>query len=333
MAGAGLAAAAGAILYVLRRNGRTVCTIHVPATTANLACGFDAFGAGFALKMTVKASVQKHATATVFEYKGEGSNEVALDESNLIWKSALVCQRKFAPGKTMPKLKVVVDNPVPFGRGLGSSATAIVAGVVLANEFMDLGLTRSELLDACLVIENHPDNLSAAIWGNGTVSVVASDGTSMTRIFKLSPAIKAVVVVPDFQVNTEKARQVLPKTYKTEDIVFNMQRCGLLPMCLGDTSPNFAMIRECMKDRLHQDQRCFLVPGLDEILALPHSPDRPQGLISTALSGAGPTILALCTGNHQNIGKQMQAILKSKNITSDVYVLPFDETGTTITWT
>ncbi|MGB1605455.1 MAG: hypothetical protein ACPIOQ_72660, partial [Promethearchaeia archaeon] len=68
MAGAGLAAAAGAILYVLRRNGRTVCTIHVPATTANLACGFDAFGAGFALKMSVKASVQKHATATVFEY-------------------------------------------------------------------------------------------------------------------------------------------------------------------------------------------------------------------------------------------------------------------------
>lgn len=94
-----------------------VCTITVPATTANLACGFDAFGAGFELRMTVRAQLAPHATGTTFTYEGEGANEVALDESNLIWKSALVCQKKFAPSeKVMPKLTVQVKNPVPFGR-------------------------------------------------------------------------------------------------------------------------------------------------------------------------------------------------------------------------
>jgi len=331
VAAAGVAAA-GAVLYVWRKKGRRVCTITVPATTANLACGFDAFGAGFEMRMEVSAELAPQQKGTTFTYQGEGANEVSLDESNLLWKSSIVCQKKFAPGKTMPKLKIHVKNPVPFGRGLGSSATAIVAGVCLANEFLQLNLTLNQILDACLVIENHPDNLSAAIWGNGTVSGVSEDGTSMVRVFKFSDSLKAVVVVPDFQLSTDKARAVLPKTYEKEDIVFNLQRCGLLPLALGDKNPDTAMIRECMKDRIHQNQRKHLVPGLAECLALPHAADRPKHLVSTALSGAGPTILAVCTGDCEKIGKQMQAILKTKNIDSKVFVLPFTTRGTTVHW-
>lgn len=104
-----------------------VITITVPATTANLACGFDAFGAAFELRMVMRVSPAK---TLQFEYIGEGAEKVARDESNLIWRSAQACMRQCAPGKTLPPLKIEISNPVPFGRGLGSSATAIIAGEI-----------------------------------------------------------------------------------------------------------------------------------------------------------------------------------------------------------
>lgn len=329
---------AGGVFYLLTRKGHRVCTVSVPATTANLSCGFDAFGAGLELRMSITAELAPDQRETMFTYEGEGAGEVPLNETNLIWKCALVCQKKYAPDKKMPKLKIHVKNPVPFGRGLGSSATAIVGGCVLASEFLDLKLTRNQILDAALIVENHPDNLSAAIWGKGTVSGVSEDGKSMVRTFQFSGALQAVVVVPDFQLSTEKARGVLPRDYSREDCVFNLQRCGLLPLCLSEDPPDFATIRECMKDRVHQNQRKHLVPGLAECLALPHGDDRPKCLVSTALSGAGPTILALCCGSQgcwgepEKIGKRMQDILKSKNIQSKVHVLPFCREGIIISW-
>ena len=109
-----------------RMFGRVI-TITVPATTANLACGFDAFGAAFELRMVMRVSPAK---TLQFEYIGEGAEKVARDESNLIWRSAQACMRQCAPGKTLPPLKIEISNPVPFGRGLGSSATAIIAGEI-----------------------------------------------------------------------------------------------------------------------------------------------------------------------------------------------------------
>lgn len=131
--GAAAAVAVGGLLFgayrKARAQGRRVLTISVPATTANLGCGFDAFGAALDMYMTLRAEVAANQSATSFTYEGEGANEVALDESNMIWKSAIACQTMWAPGRRMPKLAVHVRNSVPFGRGLGSSATAIIAGV------------------------------------------------------------------------------------------------------------------------------------------------------------------------------------------------------------
>ena len=133
VAGTAAAVAAGGLLFgayrMARAQGRRVLTVSVPATTANLGCGFDAFGAALDMYMTLRAEVAANQSASSFTYEGEGSNEVALDESNMIWKSAIACQTMWAPGRRMPKLAVHVRNSVPFGRGLGSSATAIIAGV------------------------------------------------------------------------------------------------------------------------------------------------------------------------------------------------------------
>lgn len=127
---AAAAVCAGGVCYlgymlVERVFGR-VLKITVPATTANLACGFDAFGAAFELRMSMRVEPSKKLE---FAYVGEGADQVARDESNLIWQSALACMRVYAPGKSLPPLKISISNPVPFGRGLGSSATAIIAGL------------------------------------------------------------------------------------------------------------------------------------------------------------------------------------------------------------
>jgi homoserine kinase len=130
LAGAVAGVSVGALLWATRRC-RRVLTITVPATTANLACGFDAFGAAFELRMTLRAEpAGQSATSTRFEYSGEGSEGVCTDEGNLIWKSALACVKMHAPDRVLPKLVIKVQNDVPFGRGLGSSATAIIAGMV-----------------------------------------------------------------------------------------------------------------------------------------------------------------------------------------------------------
>jgi len=333
--GAAAAVAVGGLLFgayrKARAQGRRVLTISVPATTANLGCGFDAFGAALDMYMTLRAEVAANQSATSFTYEGEGANEVALDESNMIWKSAIACQTMWAPGRRMPKLAVHVRNSVPFGRGLGSSATAIIAGVMLANEFLDLSLTKDQLLDAALEIESHPDNLSAALYGGATCSLVSESGKSMVRAYPISRAIRAIVVVPDFQLATSKAREVLPKEYSLADVVFNVQRAALLPMALSEAPINHSFIRECMKDRIHQNQRAPLVPGLEECLWLPSTLGNPK-LLAMALSGAGPTIIGLCTGDYNAIGNKMIDTLRVAGVQSKSYVMNFTRTGATATW-
>jgi len=330
-----LAIASGVGIFLIGRalsRKRDILTITVPATTANLACGFDVFGAAFEFRMIVKTRLAPPTqTETRFIYEGEGADEVSTCESNLIWQSALACIKMHAPGRTMPKLNVSVKNPVPFGRGLGSSATAIAAGVVLANEYLALRLNHEQLLDAALQMENHPDNLAAALWGGAVASGVSEGGRSMVRPFRINRRLKAVVLVPDFQLSTEKARGVLPKEYGRADVVFNLQRAALLPLALSARTLDVALVRECFKDRIHQNQRAPLVPGLRQALDLPHEGRIPE-LVATALSGAGPTILALATGRLDDVGRALQALLAQHGIQSRYFALQFADAGTTVAW-
>jgi len=231
----------------------------------------------------------------------------------------------------MPKLNVYIQNPVPFGRGLGSSATAITAGVVLANEHLQLGLSKEELLDAALQMENHPDNLAPTLWGGVCASGVSERGRSMVRPFRIHRSLQAVVLIPDFQLSTEKARGVLPKEYPRADVVFNLQRVALLPLALSSRELNVELIRECMKDRIHQNQRAPLVPGLKQALDLPNQGRIPE-LVATALSGAGPTILAFATGKLEEIGDTLRGILREKGVESRYLVLRFAREGVTTSW-
>lgn len=240
-----------------------------------------------------------------------------------------------------------IINPIPLGRGLGSSGAAVVAGVMLGSEVGGLNLTKDRMLDFCLMIERHPDNVAAALFG-GFVGSYLKDlnpedmkrkeiplsevlpapaggvDTGLTPPippinigkhikFNWAPEIKCIAIIPDFEVSTAKARSVLPTEYPKADVISNLQRIALLTTALGQSPPNADMIYDGMQDKIHQPYRKTLIPGLTEILKSV-TPTSQPGLLGICLSGAGPTILALATHNFEQIANHLLGEFKKENI-------------------
>ena len=237
---------------------------------------------------------------------------------------------------------------IPLSRGLGSSAAAVVAGVMLGNEIGQLSLSKQRMFDYCLMVERHPDNIGAACFGgfigafmkmqippsepSETLSKsldAPPEDIGSYHHFRFNSDIKIVVIIPDFHLSTVNARGRLPKTYSREDAVFNAQRCSLLPVLLAETPLNPDKISEAMCDRLHQPYRTDLVPGFRRVLQN-LKPEVYPGLLGVCLSGAGPSILALATSNLEPITQAICAILReAQDIRYDWQVLEVDFDGAT----
>jgi homoserine kinase len=227
-----------------------------------------------------------------------------------------------------------------------------------------LGLDRARILDYCLMVERHPDNIAATLYGGfvGTYlneltpadterleipisEVLVNTGGVDTGLnppeppfnighyhkFKWAPEIKCIAVIPDFEVATAKAREVLPPSYTRPDIVFNLQRIALLPSALGESPPDPEFIYLSMQDKIHQPYRKTLIPGLCEILASV-TPKSHPGLLGVCLSGAGPTIMTLATGNFEAIAEHLLGEFKKEGITCDWKLLEPANDGTTVTY-
>jgi homoserine kinase len=298
-------------------------------------------------------------------YEGEGAEEVPLNaDENLLTRTALYVLRCHGQHAFPAGTAVHIKNPIPLGRGLGSSGAAVVGGVMLGNEAGKLGLSKERLLDFCLMIERHPDNVAAALYGGfvGTyLNVLNKNDTERKEIplsevlpapaggidtglkppqppvgighymkFSWAPELKAIAIIPQFEVSTAKAREVLPTSYSRADVVFNLQRIALLPSALGRSPPDADQIYLAMQDRVHQPYRKELIPGLPEILAA-LTPKSHPGLCGICLSGAGPTILALATHNFDSIAETILAMFKEKDITCVWKLLEPAEDGATVT--
>jgi len=331
--------------------------IKVPSSTSNIGPGFDVLGLGLKLFLTIHVTVHDDERPTTINYTDKTpKGSVSLDlEENLITKTALYLARSY--GTTLPNgLELMVDNDIPLGRGLGSSGTAIVAGVMLANHACGLNLPKERLLDYCIMVEGHPDNVAASLLGGFVGSYLNDKATSLPKMewgaentipqekipyktsacikMKWSKAVKVVVVIPKFELSTKLARSVLPEKYDRKDVVFNLQRVTVLTHALGDDVPNPEIIHEAMQDKIHQHYRQKLIPGLPEIIAL--QPGFMEGFIGACMSGAGPTVLILATSNFEAIGKKIQEIFMNykdesgKGIDSYVKILDVFEDGAVI---
>lgn len=263
---------------MIREEG--VC-VKVPASTANLGPGFDTLGMALNLYAWLEL---KPAAETVFHLYGDHLEGLPLDKSNLIYK---VAQSVFErAGVKVPELEISMYSEIPLTRGLGSSASAIVGALYGANLLIGEPLTQAELFDMATALEKHPDNVGASLYG-GIIAAVW-DGTHAAAMEIEPPAgLATLVAIPDFQLSTSLARKALPDMFSKQDVVFNISHASLLTAALA--LGRLDLISVAMKDRIHQPYRAQLVPGMARILDEAPS----HGALGVALSGAGPTLLAL----------------------------------------
>jgi homoserine kinase len=343
--------------------------IKIPCSSANIGPGFDVIGLALNLYLELEVTVTRkdsseHSLNCKITYEGVGAEDVPLVAAdNLITRTAVYVLRCHGIRDFPAETHLHVKNPIPLGRGLGSSAAAIVGGVYLANEVGHLQLSKARMLDYCLMEERHPDNVAAALYGGfvGTyLNELSPEDTERLEIplsevlpqpaggvdtglrppepplnighytkFNWSSAIKCICVIPQFEVSTAKARAVLPETYSRKDAIFNMQRLAVLTTALGQETPDPDMIYTAMQDKLHQPYRRGLIPGLTEILQSV-TPQSHPGLLGICLSGAGPTILALATENFDSIANHLLEQFKKEGITCDWKLLEPAQEGTTV---
>lgn len=263
--------------------GRRV-TVEVPATSANLGPGFDAFGLALAWREQVEIAVTEGGF--VVDVTGEGADQVPRDDTHLILRSAV---RGLADlGVTVPGLRLRCHNTIPHGRGLGSSSAAIVAGllaaVTLACPGEETDARRRWLLQHANEVEGHPDNVAAAIYGGFTIAYAGSAGLDVA-VVDVHPEVTATVYVPDQAVATTAARGLLPPTVPHSDAARNSGRAALLVHALS-VAPH--RLLDATAEWLHQDYR---EPAMPASWALMTSL-RAQGC-AAVISGAGPTVLVL----------------------------------------
>ncbi|WP_017837081.1 homoserine kinase [Dietzia sp. UCD-THP] len=271
----------GRILQV----GRSV-TVEVPASSANLGPGFDALGVALGLYDTI--TVTTIASGLELEVSGEGAGQVPEDASHLVAKAVEAGLR--AGGTGAPGVRITCTNAIPHSRGLGSSASAAVGGLVAANGLMGQVLTDEHLVQLASEFEGHPDNAAASVLGGVVVSWTERSATAVTYRavrMEVDPTIVATVLVPSETSSTAQTRGLLPETVPHEDAAFNASRAALMSVALA-AHPEFLLA--ATEDRLHQSYRAPALVGTTEWIARL----RGRGLAAT-VSGAGPTVLVLGT--------------------------------------
>jgi homoserine kinase len=261
-------------------------TVHVPASTANLGPGYDAFGLALARHNQVKASFAPPGQWRA-EVSGEDEDRDSSGRGNLV---TAAMQRLFDEIGEERAASISCVNEIPFGRGLGSSSAAIVGGLVAANELAQARLSPDEIFRLAVELEGHPDNVAAALYGGFTISW--TDG-GVTRTAHVDPpgGLAAVCVVSDLRFSTSDARSMLPATVPHADAVFDAGRAGLL--AVGLALGRRDLIGPGMADRLHEPYRSPAVADLEEV----RSVLLKAGADGAALSGAGPTVIGLVAGS------------------------------------
>lgn len=294
--------------------------VRVPASSANLGPGFDSLGLSLPLFTTLRVTPGR---VTEVVPLGPELTGTPADSGNYVYRAMELLARRV--GRNLPPVRLEIETEVPLARGLGSSAAALVGGIVAANELLGQPLDPGALLDLAAREEGHPDNVAPALLGGIVVATLGVSDTAHVRL-EPPPHLGVTVLVPDFELATSRARAALPDSYDRADAVHALSHTGLLVGALAQGQLD--LLRGAMEDRLHQPWRAALVPGLADILA--NAAD--HGALGAALSGAGPTVLCLRDTRQDPAGlhRYLHGVLRGHGLTGRVLDLPIDTAGTVV---
>lgn len=287
-------------------------TIRVPASSANIGPGFDSAGIAIERYLTLHVAPGEEWK---FEHQSPYLPDVPHYEGHFIYQTA----KKVAAscGKPLPAAVVTVESEIPLARGMGSSASAIVAGIELANKLAGLGLTDQQKLKHAVDIEGHPDNVAAALYGGFIIAVQMDDQTDCIKLPQLD--VDLVVYIPDFELKTEDARKVLPDSYARDTATRASAISNLMIAAFMDGSYELAG-KMMEQDLFHETYRAKLIPRYVEI----RDKAKSLGAYATVISGAGPTTISFVpAGKGSEVAADMQKLLEGY----EVAALKIDQTG------
>ena len=296
--------------------------VRVPGTSANCGPGFDCLGVATTIYNYIDLTLLRSSRLTV-EASGEGADKIPLGKKNLTWQAIRRLLQEVWRADDFKGAIIRTKNNVPLSRGLGSSSTAIVAGLTAANEILGAPLDKNGLLKLATEIEGHPDNVAPAIFGGFTVSVM-SGGDVQTFSFMPRIKLKLIVTVPDFELSTRLARKVLPKNVALKDAIFNVSRASMLVAALVKGRED--LLPFAFDDALHQPYRQKLVPGMTEVFTAA----REAGALGAAISGAGSCLIAFTSaggGLEQKISAAMTDAFAAHGVKSRALILDVDKRG------
>lgn len=289
--------------------------IKVPATSANMGPGFDSLGIAFELyNEYIFSEIEE---GLVFE----GIEDQFANKDNIIF---IAMKKVFDHYNYKFKgLKIkIVNQQIPISRGLGSSSSCIVAGIIAAYKIMNIEFNKDDIFKYSVELEGHPDNVCPAIYG-GLVSSIMEDNKPIFNTIDIKDGIKFIALIPEFKLSTEKARAILPKEITLKDGVYNVGRASLLVSIFANG--NYDLLKYAMKDKFHQEYRGKLIKGYKELT----EKSMEIGALSCFLSGAGPTIMTIIKENHYTFKESIEKYMEENNFNYKVVELTIDKKGAT----
>ncbi len=297
-------------------------TVTVPATTANIGPGFDCLGAAFSLYNRfhfTRFTPLSDSAPFQITVEGAEASRVNAGASNLAYRAYLKCYERI--GKPAPPVHIKISLGVPLSRGLGSSSTAIVGGIMGANVLAGSPLSENALAELANETEGHPDNVVPALLGGARLVAMASGRLQICDL-PWHESVVPVVIIPEFELSTVDARRVLPGTYSRADAIFNTAHVGLL--LRGLATGNGDWITGGMSDRIHQPYRKKLIPGYSSV----RRAAMQAGAWGLVISGAGPTLLALAPkGTEEAVREAMETAWRSQPFAAKGHCLGLDTQG------
>lgn len=295
-------------------------TVRVPATSANIGSGFDC--AGIALKLYNTITVEETDSGLSIEVCGENSGYIPQDGRNLVYRSMMSAFEKM--GYSPKGLRIVQQNEVPPTRGLGSSSTCIVGGIMAANEICGGGMRRQDILNLAAEIEGHPDNVTPAVTG-GMAVAVKTKGVKYISFPVNNKKLSFAVYVPDFALRTKVARSVLPSTVTYGDASYNVGRSALLTAAM--LTENYSLLSTALQDRMHQYYRKRLIYGSPRVF----KEAQKCGALGTYISGAGSAMVSVVEKkNEARFYTEMNKFIKDNFKNWKFMFVPVDNSGATV---